>query len=234
MFTLPPTTGAPTTLRALRFVSIRLSARPDTADLVPAVEAARARLQAAAEAAAELEERSAAATAEVVYQGSLEDAAVAALGREARVLVEGRRTDPRWTALFPQAPSQLVRLPGADLARELGRVVALLRSDPALAALAHHAEALQVARAAVEAAQAERAALALPALAAQVERRQALEEAHRVFNRLRPQLQLRALRPAQVRSFFPRAAPVAEEAPARTAGEAVGPPKGPAGAAGNG
>ncbi len=107
----------------------------------PAFEAARLRLRAAAEA--ELEERSAALTAEIAYLDGLEDAEVSSLARELRVLVGGNLKDPRWTSLFSTAPTELV------------------------------------------------------------ERRKALEAAHRAYNRVMPQLKLLFDSAALLRSIFP-------------------------------
>jgi hypothetical protein len=204
MFTLNANVGASTTLRALRFVCIRLASRPDTLGLVPPVEAARARLRAALEAAAELGEQSAAATAEIVYRDSVEDDAVASLAREVRVLLGGDNKDERWSRLFSQNPSELTRpVAGPQQALHVSHILMMLRTDSAYTSLTGSLLSLEAARAGVEAAERARDALTPALYAAENERRTALDAAKRTYNRLKPQVQLLMDNPAQVRSFFP-------------------------------
>lgn len=210
--TLAARSGTPSTLRALRFTWLRLQSRADTASLAEPLEAARLRLRAAADAEAELEERSAAFTAEIAYLDSLEDAEVSSLARELRVLIGGNLKDPRWTKLFSTAPSELVKpVGGPVVSLHIHHILRTMAIDGDYASLGARRDALDAAREAVEAAETARSSLGGPLMAAQLERRQALEAAHRVYNRVKPQLQLLFDSPALIRSFFPPAAAAAAE-----------------------
>ena len=208
--TLSARTGTPTTLRALRFTWIRLQSRADTASLAAPLEAARQRLRAAVDAEAELEEQSAALTAEITYLDSVEDDEVSALAREVRVLVGGNLKDPRWGKLFTQTPTEITRPVGGPVqSRHVHHILRTLAVDSDYSSLSTRRDALDAAREAVEVVEAARDALAGPLMAAQQERRQANDVAHRAYNRIKPQLQLLFDSPAFVRSFFPAAAPSA-------------------------
>jgi hypothetical protein len=201
--TLRPTTGVPTVLRALRFTTIRMEGRPECAALAAELKALRAELEAAAEAAAELEDRSAAATAEIMAMDEAEDAAVADLARHLRAAVGGDVRDPRWAGLFVRPPSELTAPRAGEVqAAHVRHILDRLHSDPAYAELGAQAAALLAAREAVAAAEAARDSLQPGLYAAQHRRRLAKDEAIRAHNRLRPQLQLLYPSAARVRSFF--------------------------------
>ena len=202
--TLHSRIGTPGTLRALRFTWLRLQSRADTASLAAPLESARLRLRAAAEAEAELEERSAALTAEIAYLDGLEDAEVSSLARELRVLVGGNLKDPRWTRLFSTAPSELVKPVGGPVqSLHIHHILRTMAVDGDYASLSARRDTLDAAREAVEATETARSSLGGPLMAAQLERRQALDAAHRVYNRVKPQLQLLFDSAALIRSFFP-------------------------------
>lgn len=202
--TLRASAGAPSVLRALRITAIRLSGRPETQGLAAEVQALREQLAAAIEAAEALQDASAAATAEINYRDEVEDDAIRALARDLRSVVAGDLTDGRWTRMFRQAPTQIVRpVAGPDQAAAAEHHIEKLKSDADYEPLQHHLPGLQAARAGVEAAEAARVALRKQLYTALADREEAVERAIRQYNRLRARLEVIYESKALVRSFFP-------------------------------
>jgi hypothetical protein len=196
--------GAPTVLRALRFTAIRLAGRPETQALAAEVQALRAGLQAAVEATEALQDATSAATAEINYRDEVEDDAVRALARDLRSLVAGDLRDGRWTRIFRDAPTTLIRpTAGAEQATAATHILRTLRDDPDYDAVRHHLPALEGARAGVEAAEAARDELRQQLYASLAAREEALEDAIRRYNRLRARVEVLFESAALVRSFFP-------------------------------
>ncbi|MCB9547067.1 MAG: hypothetical protein H6706_14610 [Myxococcales bacterium] len=132
-----------------------------------------------------------ATTGEVGFLDEELDAAYMDLARAVMVQVGGRRDDAVYRGLFAEAPSATVKPVASEgQARAVRRVIATLRGGGVYAALAGHADALDARLTALDAAVARRDALLTAEAAAGHERALALEEARRVFNRVRPQLEL--------------------------------------------
>jgi len=204
--------------RALRFLSIRLRSRPDTATIEPAVSAARSALTTTNEAWKQAVEERVAASAEVAYLDSLLDAAVADLAREVVVLVRSDRADPRYRKLFATPPSSAMR-PVANETQDLfvQNLIQRLGEDADLASLRPHADKLTQRRDALKGALARRSSLYLPETKTAADRNQALDAARRLYNQMPAQLTLaigndRAL----IDSFF---APLGREARAPAASQ---------------
>jgi len=189
--TLTQRHGTPTVLAALRHLSIRLRAAPDTASTAPPIDAARATLTEAEEAWLDARERRVALSAEIEWLSGRLDAAVAALARDAIVLVAGNRGDVRYRRLFPVAPSQLRAANGDDGARRYVRaVLGVVREDRELTALVAHADPMQAALDVLEGALAHRDEARVIELRASTERGAALDAARRAYNQTSPMLEL--------------------------------------------
>ncbi len=182
--------GVPTVLSALRYLGIRLRAAPDTASLAAPVDAARAALAAADEAWLAARERSVELTQELAWLDNQLTDAVAALGRDALVLVDGERADPRFRRLFPLAPSRITGRSDDDRRSFVRAAVEVLRLDPTLAPLGRHAGRLEAALAAVEANRDRRDQARVPELRTGVDRAAALTAARLTYNQLEPMLTL--------------------------------------------
>lgn len=189
---------------ALRHLSIRLRAAPDTASLAAPVDAARSAVAAAQDAWRQAVEERVALTAEIAWLDAELDATVAALAREALVVVNGNRRDARYLRLFPSSPSTATKGVADDGQLLFVRAVLdVLGTDPDWSSLAGHGERISAALTRVTDALARREAARLPELRAGSDRRAAMDAARRMYNRMYPQLTL--LLPdqeARVESFF--------------------------------
>jgi hypothetical protein len=191
MQSLSPRHGVAVVLAALRHLGLRLRAAPDTAPLALPVDQARTRLNEANEAWLEARERTVALTAELVWLDDRLDTAVAALAREAVVVVAGNRADPRYARLFPIAPSEATAGRADDTERHFVRaVIDVLRNDPDWASLVGRAAGLEAALNDVEACLARRDAARVPELRASTDRTGAADAARRTYNQTFPMLTL--------------------------------------------
>ena len=179
------------TLRGLRFLLIRLGARPQTQELVPEVRAAREALQKAADAYDEARERRIAATAEIIHLDAEQDAHVMNLSRAVLMMTDGNRDDARYKKLFPEAPSTLTApIAGDKQTRFVSALIGILRDDAAYDGLNAHADILEADAKTLADALEAREALYLPESKAQAEMRVALDKAKRLYNLTHPRLQL--------------------------------------------
>jgi hypothetical protein len=178
-------------LSRLRVLAIRLKARPDTATLAGEVDGARTELKTRLDQYEEKHDERLAATGAVVFADDEEDAAIAGLARRVRVLVEGKRDDPRYLRLFQKAPSTLTE----GVADEQQKLFA----EHLIATLAAHADyvslrdllpELEGARQGVEVAQANQAELMRLDEAAWNEVQIAEQKAREVYRDAKPKLEL--------------------------------------------
>jgi len=178
-------------LRALRFAIIRLASRPETAPFAPDLQAARTALASADDALDNARTARVAATAEITWIDERIDTTIIQLGREARALVQGNARDPRYTRLFPIAPSEATRPVGGDTqTRFVTSIIQLLETDDAFASLRPQATPLRELSEQLTAATAARETLYLDENRAASERREAHEVARRAYNLLYPRLLL--------------------------------------------
>ncbi len=191
--------------RALRFASIRLHSRPQTADLATSVDAERTAIREREDAWLEARERRIAASAEVEYLDGKLDDGIMDLSRQALVEVKGDRDDPRYRRLFAEAPSAgLAPVAGTDEAHFVRAVLAQLSSDsPPFPDLKGGAPDLQSTLTALQDAENRREDLYVPESTARTDLDVALDHARRVYNLLYPRLQLLFPDdPGLVESFF--------------------------------
>lgn len=177
--------------RALRFLSIRLRARPASAPLAAEVDAWRVRITERTEALAVAAEERVACTAEIRWLDAERNGAMAQLARDVNALVRGRFDDPRYRRLFPAVPSAQMRpVAGAAKDRFVAHVLEALANDPPLASLrAHHAPLADWPRQVGEAV-ARRESLRRDELRAREALVLAANEARRGYNLLPPRLAL--------------------------------------------
>ena len=208
--------NAPTTLRALSVLAARLAGRPETEDLIAEVEAQRAAVREAFAAHEDALVRRMAATQEVAYRDELLDEAVMRLSRRMLERVDGRRDDPRYRAVFVEAPSRAMKPRGGERQRAfVEAVLEAARGDeeaealqPLLQDVADKAEALGRATE-------QRAKRAAEVLTARQRLQATVEAAQAVYNEAYLKLRLRL--PGQralVESFFPTLRARSSEQPA--------------------
>ncbi len=204
MQNLRPDQSFPIHMRAFRFVTIRLRSRPQTKALAAETQVQRDALKAAGEAYDEAVEERVAATAEVEYVDSVLDVSVLDLSRELLALNGGDRQDPRFTKLFPVAPAETVRPVTTEGQNRAVRVIVeLLKEDPNLAPLRHHAASIGEKLANLEAALKARDGRYVDEDKANANRRQVMDHARRMYRMLMPRLQLIFPNdPVLVESFF--------------------------------
>jgi hypothetical protein len=191
--------------QALRFLRIRLGSRPDTKSLAEPVEEARGHVLRTDAAWNEARDARQAATAEVQYLDELLDADVMALSRQALVLTDGKRDDPRYTKLFPSAPSQAMAGVGSDAqARYVKQILTRLVEEADLAELRTHEKTIANRLEALEAATKARNDLYVPEASAQADRRRAIDDARQLYKATHLQLKLLLSDDALVESFFRR------------------------------
>ena len=197
--------GTTTTMRALAVLAARLGGRPETEDLAAEVEAQRAAVREAIAAHEDALVRRMAATQELAYRDELLDEAVMRLSRRMLDRVDGRRDDPRYRAIFVEAPSTALQPRGGE--RQQAYVSAVLEAarrdeeadalQPLLQDIAEKLEALG------QAAE-QRAKRAAEELTARQRLQAAMDEAQAVYNDAYLKLRLRLPRQrALVESFFP-------------------------------
>ena len=191
--------------RALRFLALRLGSRPESASLTEDVTQARAEVRETEERYQDALMARVAATAEIRYLDGLLDEAVMDLSRQALVLTGGRRDDARYMKLFVSSPSDGMRSIAGDSQDQFVRNILLrLREDVDFEPLRPHAETLATRQAALQASVEKRRALSVPEAAADADRRIALENARRLYNRAEAQLRLRFDDEGLVESYFAR------------------------------
>ena len=191
--------------RALRFASIRLHSRPQTADLATSVDTERTAIRAREDAWLEARERRIAASAEVAYLDGKLDGGIMGLSRQALVEVKGDRGDPRYRRLFAEAPSAgLAPVAGTGQAHFVAGVLAQLTRDPSpFPDLTGGAPDLQSMVTALQDAEKRRDDLYVPESTARTDLDVALDHARRVYNLLHARLQLLFPDdPGLVESFF--------------------------------
>jgi hypothetical protein len=190
-------------LQALQYLQIALRKHPDTAELAPDIASAREALKAADDVAnLALTERMV-ATGQVQFADAALDDAVMSLSRALLDRVEGDRSDPRFTRLFPKSPTEATRPVGGEKQATFVRVLLdTLRSDDAYADFADRADRIEAAFTALEEAQKERAERQVAVEKANRDRRAAQAEAQAVYNKMHPRLQLMIDSKARVESFF--------------------------------
>ncbi len=178
-------------LRALRFLSIRLKSRPQSAEIELSVTQARAKLIAADEAFSQALEERVAASAEVHYLDGILNKGVADVAREALAQVKGDRNDARYMKLFAVSPSTAMRpVAGEAQERYVQNIISRLAEDASLAPLKSHADMLKGHLAALNAAVAKRQELYVPEAKAAADRRIAADEARRIYNQAAARLAL--------------------------------------------
>ena len=196
--------GAPKTLRALRFLAIRLRGRPEAEEVRGLVEGARTQLRAAYEQWLQAREERVAASQQLRYEDERLDEAMADLARRALVLVGGDRTDARYRRLFRQPPSEAMAPRASEAQAAFVRgVLQAIEEEEAFAELREAASRLGERLAAVEAALAARRERADAEVQARGRLEQALEEGRRAYNLAHPRLTLLFPdAPRLVESFF--------------------------------
>lgn len=193
--------------RALRFLSIRLRSRPETAALAPEIDAERTQLRQVEDRWLEARELRVAATAELEFLDAELDRAVADLARQALVIVQGRRNDDRYRQLFAMAPSQGTGpIGGVAQERYVRALLAQLNNEAGpFPTLREHAKPIEDALAALKTAEERRAELYVPEQAAASERAIAFDRARRAYNTMYPRLRvLFAENDALAESYFAR------------------------------
>lgn len=203
--------GVPTTLKALRFLGLRLRSRPQTVGLVDGVQAARTDLAAKDEAWCLAQEERVAQTAEMTYLDTCLEEDVMQAVLEVRALCGGKTEDERYKKAVAQPPNEALKGVGGDVQeRFVLNMVGRFTEEPELAPLKPHASRLKQRLVDFNNASQKRDALYLPELKAQTERRIALEKAQRVYNFMHPQLMMTLQDERLVESFFMPLRPAAK------------------------
>jgi hypothetical protein len=194
-----------TTLRALRFVGLRLGSRPETKGLLPALQGVRAELVQKQDEYEVAHEERVALTAEMLYLDQQVDEGVMRLSKEL-LAQENRRDTARFLAFFPISPTEATKPHGgAAQHRAVHGLLDVLGQEAAagVGSLQHHAAPLREAQAALEQAEVRREALYVQEGRAKAQRDAAWRQAQKHHNMLYPQLQLLFPDdPALVESFF--------------------------------
>lgn len=195
--------GAQAIERALRFTSIRLRSRTETAEIADEVDEMRQRVREVSEEYAQQREERLAASAEVQFLDSEVDRAVADIVRRALDLVENNHEDPRFVSIFPPAPTATNPAPHLDQDHHVRSICARIAKDPDLAELLEPARALAADIDELATAVLRRNALFVPERKAATDRDLVLQAARDLYNALYPRLLLQF--PDQemlVESFF--------------------------------
>jgi hypothetical protein len=189
--------------RALRFLAIRLGSRPETSALANDVTQARTAARESEDKYQQALQARVAGSAEIEYLDGRLDELVMTVARDLLAATRGNRADPRYLKLFATAPSVAMSPLGGD-AQDLyvRNIVTRLREDKELAPVQQHAEELSTRRAALEAATEKRRGLAVAEASTDADRRIALDNARRIYNRTEAQLQLAFGDKALVESYF--------------------------------
>jgi len=189
--------------RAMRYLSIRLGSRPETATLQAPINDARQALREAEEKHQQALQARVAATAEIEYLDGRLDDFVMAISRDVLVLTNGDRGDARYLKLFSTAPSvgmAPIASEGQDL--YVRNILSRVREDADLEPLRRHVDELAARHAALDAAMEKRRSLSVPEGTADADRRLALDNARRVYNRTEAQLRLVIEDKALIESYF--------------------------------
>lgn len=196
--------GAPTVLRALRFLCIRLQRFEEAASIADELEQWRTELADAQEQFERAYTERVAATAEVSYRDGVLDQAVLNLAQEASRFLPGGHDDEHYHALFPVAAAEAVSSTASHRQhRFVHELVTTLRSDRSLGPLQSHAALIEQRQHALEEALAERELRFQGETTATRRRNEALDEACRAYNRSFSRLQLLFRDGARIESLYP-------------------------------
>lgn len=168
----------------LENLAAALGADPRTEHLQAGIEAAIDEIEASHKIWRRLRSRRVAATGRLWYADEQLREPFMKLARHVATETDGKREAPESKTLYPGKPaSELIKpLGGDDQAREVRRVVDRLRTDPVVAAFAHHADPIEQAQARVEAEEARRADIDLEVSKARLTMDRALDAARRLYN----------------------------------------------------
>ena len=142
------TAGPLTVMSRVRVLSLRLKARPDTAPLAAEVDAARVELKRRFDLWEEVHDAALASSLALVFADEIEDDAIAAVARRAKVLVDGQLRQPTYTRLFSEAASDLTRgVASEEQARLADHLIRTIETNPDYASLKDLLPELREARA---------------------------------------------------------------------------------------
>ncbi len=212
---LRETHSVDTVLKALRFLALRLTSRAETATLAERVNSMRQAVADTDNVWQQAHDERCGATAEITYLDSVLDRAVSDLSREVLVLAKNNRSDPRYKKLFGVVPSAgMAGTATPEQERYVANIITRLVEDPDYTTLKARADTLTNANKALKAALAKRETFYGPETTAHANRRVALDNAVRMYNRMYAELSLvfdndRAL----VDSYFPALSKRARQAP---------------------
>jgi hypothetical protein len=196
--------GAPTVLRALRYLCIRLQKFETATAIVSELEQCRSELSSAQEAFEIAYTERVAATAEVSYLDEVLDQTVLNLAAETARLLPGGSDDERYRALFPVAAAEALASTASHRQhRFVHHVLENLRSESAFGPLRSHAALIEQRQHALEASLAERELRFQAEASATRRRNEALDEACRSYNRSFSRLQLLFRDGARIESLYP-------------------------------
>lgn len=196
--------GAPTVLRALRFLCTRLHSFEQAFSIALELEQWRTELAEAQEQFERAYTERLAATAEVSYRDDVLDQAVLNLADEAARFLPLGHEDERYRALFPIAPDEAVASTASHRQhRFVHELVATLKGDRALGPLQAHAALIEQRQRALEEALSEREVRFQAETDATRRRNEALDEACRAYNRSFSRLQLLFRDGARIASLYP-------------------------------
>ena len=195
--------GFPTVQRALRYTSIRLRSRPETADLAGVIDAERTSIETANDTHEQAREERVAATAEIDYLDGELDLKVMDLSRQVAVLTGSNTSDERYKMLFPVAPSKAVKpTAGESQHRFVKILVDRLENDKRFEALRGNVKPIVTAQTDLEKAIVNREECYMPEMRVSTDLKVAIDKAGRTYNKLYPQLTLIFDNERLVESFF--------------------------------
>jgi hypothetical protein len=189
----------------LEIVSISLAGRPETEHLAPEVEEVLDELEIAHKTHRRARATRIASTARIVYfDGQLREPWMK-LAAHVNMETNSNRESLVYKTLYPnKAPSELIKpVGGPEQAHEVKRVVGLLRTDPAVAVFAQHADPIEEALQTLTTEEARRGDLALKESAAELVLARVLARAREIYNALdRKLMEIFKDNKKLVRSFF--------------------------------
>jgi hypothetical protein len=131
-------------MRRLRYLMLRIAARPEVAALTQQITERYTSLTERNNAYDLAVDHRIGATAEIVYHHERLAATVATLARDVNVLVAGDTSDPRYMRLFLATPSEAMRPHGGDdQARFVRNLIDVLSLDDTYASSAVHLDTLR-------------------------------------------------------------------------------------------
>lgn len=196
--------GAPTVLRALRFLCARLRPFSEAESIRAELEQWRLELWEAQEAFEVAYTERLAATAEVAYRDDVLDHSVLNLADEALRMLPSGPSDHRYLKLFPVAPRDAIASTASHRQNRFVRdLIETLRTEPSLGPLQSHAALLEQRQVSLEGALEEREAMFIAETQATRRRNEALDEACRAYNRSFSRLQLLFRDGNRIESLYP-------------------------------